>query len=156
MQQALDICCIFRRAVFDKGPLKVDMFYKGLFSFVVCLVVAASGCGSAVETMWSVEVPSPDGLWIASARTDQTSGPGNADLTTGVYLRRTNRADSATTVLLFQNKPVSSKRAITPRIEWLTPSHLQVTFNQLPDFYSQTIKYAGIDISVGVRSSVTK
>jgi hypothetical protein len=115
---------------------------------VACVILLLIGCGAAVDTVWSVEVPSPDHQWTASARTDRTSGPGNADLSTGVYLKRSGSSNPRATILLFQNKPSTSKQAITLTVVWLTPSHLQVTFNRVPEFYAQTIKYAGIEITV--------
>ena len=41
-----------------------------------------------VGTTWSAEVRSPDGQFVASARTQQWGGPGTADDTTTVDLRR--------------------------------------------------------------------
>jgi hypothetical protein len=121
---------------------------KKILPLLTGITILASACGLATETIWSIEVPSPDGQWIASGRTDQTSGPGNADLSTGVYLRRSKDSGRGENVLIFENEPASSKLTITLKLVWLTPSHLEVIFNRIPDFESQTVKYAGIDISV--------
>jgi hypothetical protein len=139
---------IHRRSITGSGRIVINSVRKAIRLIVVCTIPLLSSCGSAVRTVWSVEVPSPDHQWIAGARTDQTSGPGNADLSTGVYLKRAHSSDPWGTILLFQNEPVLSKQAISLTVVWLTPSHLQVTFNRVPEFYAQTIKYAGIEISV--------
>jgi hypothetical protein len=121
---------------------------KKISPLLTGIIILVSACGLATDTIWSIEVPSPDGQWIASGRTNQTSGPGNADLSTGVYLKRAKDSGREENVLIFENEPASSKLAITLKLVWLTPSHLEVIFNRIPNFESQTIKYAGIDISV--------
>ncbi len=121
---------------------------KRVLPLLTGITILVSACGLATETIWSIEVPSPDGQWIASGHTDQTSGPGNADLSTGVYLKRAKDSGRGGNVLIFENEPASSKLAITLKLVWLTPSHLEVIFNRIPNFESQTVKYAGIDISV--------
>jgi hypothetical protein len=113
MNEAIGPARVLGRLIARYCPARIFAARKGVFLLITSVALLASGCGSAVETVWSVEVPSPDHQWIASGRTDQISGPGNADLSTGVYLKRINRSDPAATVLLFQNEPASSKQAIT-------------------------------------------
>jgi hypothetical protein len=64
---------------------------------------------------------------MASARTDQYSGPGNAGLYTTVYLRRTSGEKNPIEILLFDQ---------------------QVAHTQHPNLDFQAVKCAGIDISV--------
>jgi len=113
-----------------------------------------AGCSGA-KTIWSVEAKSPDGQWIASGRTDQYSGPGNAAVMTGVYLQRTQGSKRAEPVLSFSDDQSPASARIIPSIEWLTPTHLQVSFSRHPELDLQVVKYAGIEISVRDLSRVT-
>jgi hypothetical protein len=108
----------------------------------------ASGCWRDVSTIWSVETRSPDGQWTASGRSEQHSGPGNAAVQTGVYLKRTTGSDPEETILLFFNEAPGVKGAISLKIDWLSPLRLQVTLSGHPDLDVQVVKYAGIEISV--------
>jgi len=38
-------------------------------------------------------------------------------------------------------------------MKWVTPSHLNVTYDKHPDLYFQVVKFAGIDIPVQDLSS---
>jgi hypothetical protein len=111
-------------------------------------VAVTISCGSATRTVWSTEVRSPDGTWLARAQTDQTSGPGNAFVWTGVYLNRASGARSSETILGFPNEVRRENGAIDVALVWVTPDHLEVILSKWPKFDVQVIKYAGIDISV--------
>ncbi len=121
---------------------------KSLLTVILGIVALASGCGRGGETIWSVAAPSPDGIWIATGRADRHSGPGNAAIVTGVYLQRIHDSGGAEPVLSFFNDLPPDKGGISLTIDWLTPSHLKITFSRHPDLYLQVVKYAGIDISV--------
>lgn len=112
------------------------------------LAAAIVSCGQGGETIWSVESRSPDGLWIATGRADRYSGPGNAAIIVGVYLRRTNGSYPEEPVLNFYGQLPPDKSGVDLAIKWLTPSQLQVSFSQPPDLYYQVSRYAGIEISV--------
>lgn len=118
---------------------------------ILCAVVTLvllDACGIATRTLWSVQAPSPDGSWIATARTDQTSGPGNADIETGVYVGRPGDSAEPISVLLFENQPQQSGREIALKLNWLTPSHLEVVVTRVPAFHYRVASYAGVQISV--------
>jgi hypothetical protein len=66
----------------------------------VCVVLGV-GCRQDVQTIWSAEARSPDGLWLATAHTVQHFGPGTAGIVTSVYLKRTNDSNSPTEILGF-------------------------------------------------------
>jgi hypothetical protein len=119
------------------------------------VATATTGCGSATETIWNMEVRSPDGLWTANALTERTSGPGNAYTATSVYLKGQSVAGVGQPVLTYPQNVLPWINGSVPLVmTWLTPSHLHVTFNQVPTFDTQAIRYAGIDISVG-KNAVT-
>jgi hypothetical protein len=57
---------------------------------LIIVAVCLLGFGCEYSTVWKAEVRSPDGSWIASARTVQGGGPGTAHLDTIVYLQQIN------------------------------------------------------------------
>lgn len=107
----------------------------------VCTLL--SGC-SNVATIWSTEVRSPDGRWLAKALTEQHSGPGNALLQTTVFLKDTKGPKEPIEVLLF----TQDAKSIDLKMNWLTPSHLEVIYKQPAVIDFQAIKCAGVEISV--------
>ena len=125
--------------------------------------VSGTGCGNA-PTIWKAEARSPDGLWIASVRTVQNGGFGSAHIDTMVYLKQTNRSEPPMEVLGLScqgpaPRPYVLDKAnaggtINLTMKWVTPSHLEVTYDNHPDLYFQVVKYAGIEISVRDLSSV--
>jgi len=122
---------------------------KMLAAISICALLA--GCHNSA-TIWSTEARSFDGLWIAVARRDQYGGPGNAGLQTTVLLKRTAGDTRPIEVLLLDE----SQGPTDLKINWLTPSHLEVTYKQPVSIDFQAIKCAGIDISVRDLSEGTK
>ncbi|HXZ79440.1 MAG TPA: hypothetical protein VEG30_05875 [Terriglobales bacterium] len=123
---------------------------KVMLMLAISVCAALSACSSVV-TIWSAEAGSPDGRWVATARTDQYSGPGNAALLTTVHLRRTNGPKDPIEVLLF----MQDAKSIDLKMTWSTPSHLEVTYKQPAVIDFQAIKCGGVDISVRDVSSST-
>ena len=107
-----------------------------------CALLA--GCRDEGTTIWSKEARSPDGYWLATARTKQWSGPGTAYVATSVYLKRTNGPKDEIEVLEFSHED-------TPRMylamDWVTPKHLDVTYGSRATIDFQAIKCSGIDIT---------
>lgn len=124
---------------------------SALVLVMTCLTVGCSGG----ETVWLTEVKSPDGQWTAVGRTDRYSGPGNAAVMTGVYLQRGQGDKRDEPVLRFSDDQSPADARLVPVIEWLTPTHLQISLSRHADFDLQVVKYAGIEISVREPSSVT-
>ncbi len=128
---------------------KHSEFLRPLSTTLIIIAICCSlyGCRGNPRTIWSKESRSSDGLWVAAAQTDQYSGPGNAGLYTSVELKRTRGRRDATQVLLFDFNSVTPDKA-TVELNWLAPTHLEVTYggNAILDF--QAVKCAGIDISV--------
>lgn len=108
-----------------------------------------------VATTWSTELRSPDGRWLATARSQQWGGPGTAYDATGVYLKAVGDTQPEKQVLGFSHQYVT----MNLKMEWLAPNHLSVTYfpNAKPgddahlDFALAT--YKGIEISVSDASS---
>jgi hypothetical protein len=131
---------------------------------VPLIMVAGSlllfGCGGGATT-WSARLPSPDGSWVAIARTKQFGGPGNAGDITTVYLqRRLKPAGSFWAVVSREEVPMQvlgfSHQYARMRLgmKWLSSSHLLVTYGPGPkpgdhvDVDFQVVKIAGIDVSL--------
>jgi hypothetical protein len=116
---------------------------KTMLLVAVSVCALLSGC-SNVATIWSTEVRSPDGRWLAIAHTDQYSGPGNAALLTTVFLKHTKGPKSPIEVLLF----MQDTKSIDLKMNWPTASHLEVSYKQPAVIDFQAIKCGGVDISV--------
>lgn len=110
---------------------------------VICLCIFVPGCKSDVATISSKESRSPDGLWLAIARTDQHGGPGTAGVITTVTLKPVDGTKVPIEVLqLSQNSAF-----VDLKMNWPTSSHLEVTLTKPVSIDFLAIKCAGIDIS---------
>ena len=109
----------------------------------VLLCAPISGCKD-VAKIWSTESASPDGRWVAAAHTDQYGGPGTAGILSTVTLRQVKgRQDKIEILQLSQDAT-----GVDLKLNWLTPTHLEITYKQPASVDFQAIKCGGIDISV--------
>jgi len=117
----------------------------------------ASGCGA--DTVWENETRSPDGRYVAIARTLQNGGFGSASVDTSVSLQQANIPRTGTIVLDFYcDGPVphpyildnvaNAGGTISLKMKWITPSHLDVTYHGDANIGFQAVRYQGIDISL--------
>jgi hypothetical protein len=119
-----------------------------LITIAVCVLLC--GCRGGPTTIWSTESRSPNGYWVAVARSEQWSGPGNAYRATTVDLKRTNGSTPPTQILLSSHESPT----IDLKMEWISPVHLNVTYGEHTTFGKhvsldfQVVKCAGIEISV--------
>jgi hypothetical protein len=138
---------------------------------ILGVCVLWSGCRPGLDdpTMWKAEVRSPDGSWIASARTVEGGGFGTGYLDTLVNLQQTDSSGTPfgtpVEVLGFScnNNPVphpytldnvaNAGGTIDLTMKWVTRSHLEVTYDRHPDLYFQVVKALGVDISLRDLSS---
>jgi hypothetical protein len=115
---------------------------------LVVLGVCVSFCGCQdIRTVWSAEVRSPDGYWVATAQTIQHSGPGTAGLESSVFLKR----DSSPRLLIlgFLHRGDYQGNGISLTMHWASPTHLNVTYDgRAASLEFQTIRCDGVDISV--------
>jgi len=123
---------------------------------LVGVVVLGFGCQD-VATTWSAEARSPDGHWLAIARSQQWGGPGTAYDATTVSLKSTKGLQPPTDVLAFSHQYAT----MNLKMEWVTPTHLEVTYGPSArpgdrvSLNFQVVKCAGIDISVRALSAAT-
>jgi hypothetical protein len=120
--------------------------------------------GCATPTVWHAELPSPDGKWIAIAETQQNGGFGTASISTTVSLKPTHLSNAPMDVLGFScedpvpraytlDNTANVGGTIDLKMQWITPTHLDVTYRGHPDVYLQTVKLWGADISLRNLSS---
>jgi hypothetical protein len=154
MSVGISVAEFIRCAVRDKLPASAIIGRDRLAIRRILLVLAlsayafVSGCRD-VASIWSTESRSPDGQWIAVARTDQYGGPGTAGLQTTVSLKRAKGPKSTIEILALSQNAAS----INLKMNWLTPSHLEITYEQPASVDFQAIKCGGVDISVQGLSS---
>jgi len=131
--------------------------YKAISTIALGICLLQAGC--AAPTVWMAELRSPDGAWIAIARTVQSGGFGTAWITTTVSLKRNNISKPPMEVLGFSCKgPVprpyvldnaaNAGGTIDLKMKWPTASRLEVTYKGNPGLYLQVVKYQGIEISL--------
>lgn len=128
------------------GLARNSYFAGSLVGMSLCAIF--TGCSPDVRTVWSTEVPSPDGRYVATARTLVHGGPGTAGIETGVYLRQSGRQPLDIVLGFSRPEPNATTGSIDLTINWLDPNHLEIAFRTRPELYFQAIKYQGIVISV--------
>jgi hypothetical protein len=122
----------------------------------ICLL-AASGCGGEDE-IWAANAPSPDGRWLATASTVETSGFGTGDIETVVSLEWTKGSrwgsKSSQDILVFAHNGESTSKTIHLSMNWVAPTHLDVIYDGSATVELQVVKYGDVDISLRDLSKV--
>ena len=121
-----------------------------VWSTAALLCTLVSGCKDAA-TIWSTESNSPDGRWVAAAHTDQYGGPGTAGILSTVTLRQVKGRQDKIEVLQLSKDATG----VDMKLNWLTPTHLEITYKQPASVHFQAIKCGGIDISIRDTSAGT-
>jgi hypothetical protein len=106
-----------------------------------------SGCKDSA-VIYSEEAKSPDGRWLASVSTEQYGGPGTAHLETTVYLKWVLSSTPPIEILSFSNNSAYPAGATKVKMNWVTPSHLNVVYNRNATLDFQAVKCADVSISV--------
>ncbi len=119
----------------------IGIIGKLLCFMSLCILVV--GCRDAA-TIWSTDSSSPDGRWVASAHTDQYSGPGTAGILSTVTLRQVKGKQDKVEILQLSQDSTQ----VDLKLNWLSPTHLEITFKQPASVDFQAIKCGGIDISI--------
>ena len=139
---------------------------KDIHKMIALVILGACilGVGCGHELIWREEVRSPDGLWLASAETIQNGGFGSAAIQTMVYLKSTTVSRPPTEVLEFWCKGPAPRPYVLDNVankggtinltmNWLSPSHLEVTYNGRASIDRQIVRYSGVEISLTNRCS---
>lgn len=113
-------------------------------ALLVCSTCYALGC-SEDPTIWSSEVRSPNGQWVAYAHTVRHGGFGTAGVETLVELRLQSGLRDKIQILAFAD----GGDFMNLRMFWLSPSQLHVTYADDPSMlYFQVVKTSGVDVTV--------
>jgi hypothetical protein len=116
-------------------------------AILTLFLLAAVGCDGP-RTVWSAESRSPDGKMIAHAWTVQPSGIGTGNPGTFVDLNWRSGSQSPTLVLAFDDGSDSAEGDKKVGMNWLSSTHLNLTYTGPRTIDFQAIKCHGIDISV--------
>lgn len=112
---------------------------------IVLSCVLTSGCKAPIT--WSAESRSSDGKMIATAKTVDDSGPGTDFIQTTVYLNWATNKNPPTMILAFSDGPAGPD-GMKVWMNWLTPTHLELTYKGQRTLDFQAVRCDGIDISV--------
>ena len=134
----------------------------GLFWIPLVICLLAFGCRTRdVPTIWKQEIRSPDGAWLAVAHTEQDGGFGSSLIVTSVDLVRVDKTINAgkpTNILEFDCSgpakhayvmdEANAGGTIGLTVRWLTPSHLEASYNGNANLLFQVAKMNDVHISV--------
>jgi hypothetical protein len=129
------------------GLGRVDTIQNAISLMILFTCVFLSGCQDKA-TIWSAASRSPDGNWLATAHTDQYGGPGTAAVQTVVYLKWIKGSESPVQILAFSYDSAYPLGVTGVKMNWINPARLDVGYKGPATIDFQTIKCAGIDISV--------
>jgi hypothetical protein len=140
----------------NAGLSSHELLPKAILLAIIGVCLPLSGCEHAITT-WSGEARSPDGRWVATARSERWAGPGTAYDATTVYLKWTDGGKAPMQVLAFSHQFPT----MNLKMEWMTPNHLDVTYGESArpgdhvhvDF--QVVRYGNVDISLRDLSTQT-
>ena len=118
---------------------------------ILVLIAAATGCmsGCKASPTWSAEAKSPDGKMIATASTFEQSGFGTGWVQTTVYLNWAKGKQPRMLILAFSDGP-AGPGGMNVGMNWLSPTHLELTYKGERPLDFQAAKAGGVDISVRV------
>lgn len=106
-----------------------------------------AGCSKGTDIIWSSKEISPDGVWIATAKTSQNAGPGTASVSTEVDLTSAHSAYPPFIILGFTNTTAYPVGVTAVKMKWITNSHLDVIYNSDAVLEFQAIKASGVTIT---------
>ena len=124
----------------------------------ICL--SASGCVKRDDlVVWTTQVDSPGGAWVASADTVQNGGFGSGGIETTVYLKRRSDHLPPVAVLGFScagpvphpyvlDNVANRGGTINLKMQWSDPLHLHVTYSGDPSINLETIKLQDVSITL--------
>lgn len=129
-----------------------DVMRKMVLLLVVVTCVLASGCKAPIT--WSAESRSSDGKMIATAKTTDESGPGTDFIQTTVYLNWTKGSQPPMLILAFSDGP-AGPGGMNVGMNWLSPTHLELTYKGQRPLDFQAVKCDGVDITVQALPNTT-
>jgi hypothetical protein len=139
--------------------MRVRVRFLAAWTLLALVAVSLLGSGCNAPTVWDYELGSPDGQYVAIARTVQSGGFGDNWIITSVSLQQTNIPSTNTEILsFFCDGPVphpfvldnaaNAGGTINLQLKWITPSYLSVAYHGDASLDFQAVKYQGIHISL--------
>lgn len=128
---------------------------SGVVRFAVAMLVAVCssllGCAPNPVTVWSTTAASPDGRWIAVARTQGWSGPGIGTVESSVYLQRTQGSRQTGQPFDVISYPAGQYNT-RPQIKWISATELVVAISaeEKAHLDLQVVKFADVQVQVEV------
>src|SRR5437868_13053600 len=92
---------------------------------LVGVSIVLYGCDNEATT-WSAELASPNGQWIAVAKSQQWGGPGTAYDATTVSLKSGRTSDPPTEIIGFSHQAPTIKLTMS----WVTATRLEVSYGR--------------------------
>ena len=141
---------MLREAMTSTHSRNVLTMRKVMLFMIAALTILELGC-QGPATLWLEQSRSPDGLWLATARGQQWSGPGNAYEATLVYLKWVKGSQPPIQILGFSDQDATT---VHVKMEWVTPRHLNVIYapssgpNDSVNVDFQAIKCADVEITI--------
>jgi|SRR5882762_1857631 len=126
---------------------RIFAIHKAIPLILVGICFLVSGCRDSA-IIWSAESRSPDGHWVASASTEQFGGPGTAYVGTHVYLKAVNGSQPSVELLGLSNDSAYPSGITNVGMNWISASHLELTYKGHASVDFQVVRCAGIDISL--------
>lgn len=150
------VVACYRQSSWQVQPFRRKVLVVGRVTFAIrnvkvplIIFVCTLMCGcERSRPVWSAESRSPDGNMIATAEALDNGGfvsPGpNA---TFVYLNWSTRSQARKEILAFSGWQ-SDTDGMKVAMNWLSPTHLELTYSGKQSVDFQAVKYARVDISV--------
>jgi hypothetical protein len=128
---------------------------------LLTLLLGCTGTSNRNPTVWRMDVRSPDGAWIATARTDQWGGFGSAWVETTVSIRRTNGTVNRGTPFDIFSYPLNvglprpyvlsdDNADRNLQLRWTSPKHLEIKNHSqiVPSLI--VVRFSDVDISYDI------
>jgi hypothetical protein len=135
------------REIMKARTSRIFAIRKAIPLILASICVSAIGCRDSA-IIRSAESRSPDGRWVASASTEQFGGPGTAYVGTQVSLKAVNGSQPAVEVLGLSNDSAYPSGITNVGMNWISASHLELTYKGHASVDFQVVRCAGIDISL--------
>lgn len=134
--------------------MKAERFTAWLFIVMLYACVSACGCKNT-QTVWSTKAVSPDGKFVATARTSANSGFGIDGIpATFVYLNWATGSQKPMEIMEFANESVPSNIGKV-EIKWISPRHVEIAYSAGQDIEFQAVRFDDVCISLRDVSNIS-
>jgi hypothetical protein len=118
----------------------------------VCLFLSLLLCtcaiGCKLKPQWQAQAKSPDGVYVATGRTEISGGFGTGGGGTIVELNWSSGNQRGLPVFITPDGPYSPGDPSVIQLNWLSPSHLEVVYSGRDEPVFEAIRYQTVDVTV--------